>query len=289
MAITRFKYNGESWTRIDHQPYEAYIVGVDPGFTVDPTGICVLHHRRVPLADDFVVNHDKRTTEQKVQERYEVVHIERLPLGTEYPEVVAHIEAMLGRAPLCHINPDLVIDATGIGISVAQLLERAGLKPIKVTITASTTEQVRIKLRDWHVGKALLVASLDGGLHTGEVKFAPLLLEASAVKEELADFNRLVGAAGRATYAARTGAHDDLVLSACLTTWWAKERRKHQTFINGKSPAEMEQHLRRFGRSVPRHGQSAPNVSIRPITEADLHEHKVMLDKPLFAAGGKKR
>ena len=42
------------------------------------------------------------------------------------------------------------------------------------------------------------------------------------MKGELLDFRRSVSAAGRSTYQARTGAHDDLVLSTVIAVWWAR-------------------------------------------------------------------
>lgn len=272
MEVTKIKFKGEDWTRVEHSPYEKYLLGVDPGFTVDPTGIAVVHHQRIPIPDDFLPNYVARKTEQRVQERYDVVHLERMPLGVEYVEQVQHIVDLMERAPLCHVDLDLVVDKTGIGVTVAQLLERAGKYPIKVSITGSTTEQVRVAHRDWHVGKALLIASLNSALHTSELKFAPALLEASAMREELTDFNRLVGAAGRATYQARTGAHDDLVLACALCTWWAGQARKNQGLrINNKTPEEMARHLRQQGIPCASPGQSAPNVKVVRIDEAGKH------------------
>jgi hypothetical protein len=53
-------------------------------------------------------------------------------------------------------------------------------------------------------------------LHTGELKIAAALSEAGALQEELKDFQRKVSDAGRATYNARKGAHDDLVLAVAI-------------------------------------------------------------------------
>ena len=50
-------------------------------------------------------------------------------------------------------------------------------------------------------------------LHTDELKIAAALSDAEPLQEELKDFQRKVSDAGRATYNARTGAHDDLVLA----------------------------------------------------------------------------
>jgi hypothetical protein len=124
------------------------------------------------------------------------------------------------------VNPTLVVDATGCGLPVVQLLDEADLKPIKVQITAGS-EQTKINSRLYHVAKSVLISHLDAVLHMGELKFATALLEASAMAEELAGFDRHVGTAGRATYAARTGQHDDLVLSVALGVWWASQKKPH--------------------------------------------------------------
>jgi len=49
-------------------------------------------------------------------------------------------------------------------------------------------------------------------LHCGELGFAKELHEAGAMEGELQDFKRKVSVAGRYTYEARIGKHDDMVL-----------------------------------------------------------------------------
>jgi hypothetical protein len=51
-------------------------------------------------------------------------------------------------------------------------------------------------------------------LHTDELKIAAVLSDAEPLQEELKDFQRRVSDAGRATYNARVGAHDDLIAVA---------------------------------------------------------------------------
>jgi hypothetical protein len=75
--------------------------------------------------------------------------------------------------------------------------------------------------RRWHVSKTSLVSTLDARLHTGELHFAAALQEAGAMREELKDFRRHIGAAGRYSYEARVGKHDDLVLAVAIAVWWA--------------------------------------------------------------------
>jgi hypothetical protein len=99
-----------------------------------------------------------------------------------------------------------------------------------VTIVAGVDAMKQDGLR-WSVAKSLLISSVDAKLHSGELRFAAELTEAHALAEELKDFRRHLTSAGRATYQARTGKHDDLVLAVAIALWWAVERRRHQIYI----------------------------------------------------------
>jgi hypothetical protein len=103
-----------------------------------------------------------------------------------------------------------VIDETGVGRAVADLFDNAGLKPVRISITAGS-EVTAQGTRRWHVSKTSLISTLDARLHTGELRFAASLHEASALAEELKDFRRHVSVAGRYSYEARVGKNDDLV------------------------------------------------------------------------------
>jgi hypothetical protein len=89
-----------------------------------------------------------------------------------------------------------------------------------VQITAGN-EVTAVAPRRWNVSKTVLISTVDAALHTGELKFASALSDAEAMRDELKDFRRKLSDAGRASYAARTGAHDDLVLSVAIACWWA--------------------------------------------------------------------
>ena len=87
-------------------------------------------------------------------------------------------------------------------------------------VIAAGIEPVRHGHRKWSVPKTELISNLDALLHTGMLKIAAELREAPALAEELQDFRRHVSEAGRNSYGARMGAHDDLVLSLALAAWW---------------------------------------------------------------------
>ena len=224
-----FEYRNEQWTRFLAPPAdEAFIAGCDLGQSMDQTALIVMRHTRAPL-ETYTMDKKKRTTRQNIEEHFDVVHAERLPLGTPYPDVVQHVRDVLNRPPLrdcCH----LVIDESGVGRAVGDMFTEAGLRAVRVAITAGTDAVKRDGLR-WSVAKSLLISAMDAKLHAGELRFAAELGEAHALAEELRDFRRHVGAAGRATYQARTGRHDDLVLAVAIALWWAIERRRHQIHV----------------------------------------------------------
>ena len=151
-----------------------------------------------------------------------VRHLERLPLGASYPSIVQHVKDMLASYPLCGRDGDkraeLVIDQTGVGRAVGDIFDQAGLNSVRITITAG--DAVSFNGGSHHVAKTQLISTVDALLHTGTLKFASALIEAGAMKDELKDFRRKLTDAGRATYAARTGRHDDLVLAVAIGCWW---------------------------------------------------------------------
>jgi hypothetical protein len=208
-----------------------WIVGVDLGQSSDPTAIAVIEHIKGVLDPNSPIERHTGTgtKPQKPSERVDVRHLKRLPLGTGYPVVVQHVKTLLARPPLCGdpkgtIRPaDLIIDETGVGRAVGDIFEAAGLKPKRVSITAGS--EVALAGRDrWHVAKTVLISTVDAMLHTGTLRFAAALTESGAMRDELLDFRRHLGTAGRATYQARTGKHDDLVLAVSIAAWWASRR-----------------------------------------------------------------
>jgi hypothetical protein len=188
---------------------DKFVLAADLGQSHDPTAICVLQHR--------VVKHlHWRGTMTKISEHFDVRHLARLPLGLSYVEQRAEIAKLLARPPLKE-GCEFVIDNTGVGRAVGDLFDAAGMRPTKVTITAGMEQSWAGG--GWHVPKGVLISTLDARLHTAELRFAAELREAPALAEELKDFQRHVSAAGRYSYEARVGRHDDLVLAVALALW----------------------------------------------------------------------
>ncbi len=146
---------------------------------------------------------------------YQVGHLERVPLGTPYPGIVAHVGRLLGKFP----NPELIIDYTGVGRPVFDLFTYAGISPVGVLITGGAVE-TRYGAT-CGVPKLTLVSRLQALLHQGQLKIQKELSEAETLVRELQDFRVEFTATGHLTFNARAGKHDDLVLALAIAIWRA--------------------------------------------------------------------
>src|SRR5215831_19218454 len=147
---------------------------------------------------------------------FQVGHLERVPLGTPYPGIVARVGRLLGRLPA---GTELVIDLTGVGRPIFDMFIYAGISPLGVSITAGAAET-----RDGavcSVPKLTLVSRLQALLHEGRLKIQKQLPEAETLVRELQDFRVEFTAAGHLTFNARSGKHDDLVLALAIAIWRA--------------------------------------------------------------------
>lgn len=84
-------------------------------------------------------------------------HVERFDLGTPYPEVADEVARLTrsdaltsselrvngGARTVVDIPPTLVVDATGVGRPVVQMLEERGLEPYSIWITGGLRESGR--------------------------------------------------------------------------------------------------------------------------------------------------
>lgn len=220
-----FEFEGRKWHRIPAKPEHRFVVGVDLGQSQDFTAIAVLHHTRVPL-DTWNPDEATGKLRQEVEERFDVRHLQRLPLGSPYPQQVTRVQELLWRAPL-HGEAELVVDQTGVGAPVADLFEAAGLKPLRVTFTAG--HEATGRGRKFGVPKSLIVSGLDARLHCGELRFAKELLEAEALRDELQNFQRHVSQTGKLLFEHRSGKHDDLIFAIGIALWAAMRARRGVT------------------------------------------------------------
>src|SRR5512135_319855 len=91
-----FMHKGREWERIPAEPMQRYVMGVDLGQSMDHTAVSLIDHSITPL-DVWEVDEATAKIKQKVDQFFDVRHLERLPLGMPYPQQVNHVKQLLAR------------------------------------------------------------------------------------------------------------------------------------------------------------------------------------------------
>jgi hypothetical protein len=207
-----------------------FIVGVDLGQAQDPTALVVLERgtsSQIGRSQRQVYDGGIPRIEQAAVKlaRYDVIHAERMPLGTHYPQQRMRIAELMADSRL-RGRAALVIDRTGVGRSVVDEMRRDGLRPIGIGIHGGAS--VTRVASDFNVPKRDLVGVVQVLLQTERLRFARDLPLLDVLLGELADFRVSISATtGHDSYAAwRVGGHDDLVLALACGLWYAEHEQQ---------------------------------------------------------------
>lgn len=188
-----------------------FYIGVDLGQKQDYTAIAIVERE-----DPYGANPARAyITQPALPFRLLVRRVQRIALGTPYPRVVELIReitcerAFVGRCAV-------VVDGTGVGAPVVDMLREAGLRCeiTAVTITGGERETWRGSL-NVGVPKRDLIAGVQLALEKGELRIARRMKEVGTLVREL-----LAAKAG-----VDGGEHDDLVLALALACWKARRRK----------------------------------------------------------------
>jgi hypothetical protein len=194
-----------------------YFVGLDLGQSRDHTAIAVLERAELGGDWDPVMFAHLKVVELRLR------YLERVALGTPYPEVVARVRQVTRSEKLAG-RCRLIADATGVGRPVIDLLRIADLGcslwPATITSGEMETQQdgnYRVPKRDLIVGLQVLfqqeALQIAGGLEYGP-----------ALMAEMAAMQVKITPAGNEQYGAwREGDHDDLVLAVALACWGVRK------------------------------------------------------------------
>jgi hypothetical protein len=198
------------------------IVGVDLGQANDFTAITVVER----INECFEKAHDGKSPDVKVR-HFQLRHAQRLPLGTSYPDVAEFVMQMVKElsVPMRDrmLTPALVVDGTGVGKPVVDMMRRAGLKPVAIAITGGREENSGGDFNH-SVPKRNLVSSLIVAFQEGRLKLSAGIPAIKELEHELLNFKAKISATGHDTYDAwRESVHDDLVLATALAVWWGEK------------------------------------------------------------------
>jgi hypothetical protein len=183
-----------------------FFLGLDLGQAQDPTALAAV---------------ERLETLDGTNAHYHVRYLERAPLGMPYTTIVSRISSLMERDPLCGCT-QLVVDATGVGAPVVDLLIQARLSPVAVTITAG--ESVSRDGTAYRVPKRDLVGVLQVLLQSGRLKIADAIPGARLLVQEMLAFRVKITTSAHDAYGDwREGAHDDLVLAVALACWYGDQ------------------------------------------------------------------
>lgn len=191
----------------------SFIVGVDLASHSDYTALVVLE-----------------STMRDGPPLHAVRHLERWQAS--YPETVRRVRNRLAavRAPDLDPTASVVVDATGVGRPVLDMLTEAGLDPIGVLIHGGDAV-VKASDGTWRVPKRTLVAHLQVVLQSSRLQIARALDLADVLIAELRGFRVEISLRGHDRYGNDVGEamwreapHDDLVLATALAVWRGETR-----------------------------------------------------------------
>jgi hypothetical protein len=208
-----------------------YLAGLDLGQASDFTALAVLERTRPaesfePRGETFQVRQTwsgietvpVRPAAPKRDRTYALRHLERFPLGTSYPDICARIVELFAEPPLT--GGTLVVDQTGVGRAVVDMICRARPRAKIRAITITAGHDVVPDGAGWHVPKKELVGVLQVLLQSHRLQVARALPMAAVLVKELETFRVKITASANETFEAwRERDHDDLVLAAALAAW----------------------------------------------------------------------
>ena len=174
-----------------------FSIGVDLGQRRDFSAVAVVE--RIEMAGHGFDHLHWMTTQEGMPDEWVVRHLERMALGTPYTAVTARV-VELAQHPKVREDCRLVVDATGVGMPVVDMLRAAkpgcGMTP--VVITGGQGE--RFDGGVWHVPKLDLLARLQGLLEQNRLRIARRMRESGTLVRELTEMRSMRRVSGRGRF-----------------------------------------------------------------------------------------
>jgi hypothetical protein len=192
-----------------------FYLGVDLGQRQDHTALAAVERviQRGPEVDPA-------TFQPLTQVFYRVRGLRRLRLGLPYPEIVSEVAAV-ARTVAAQGTTTLVVDATGVGAPVVELLRSeldSTIPLVPVVFTAGDT--ARHENGIYRVPKKDLVHGLIVLFENQRLRLLDDHPEAPALVNELANMRVKITGESHASYEAwRQNQHDDMVFALALACW----------------------------------------------------------------------
>lgn len=203
-------------------------VGVDLGQSQDPTSIAVLEKITPTIPANAYPPHVEalRFALRSTRPKYRLRLLEQAPLGESYILQAQRLKRILARAQIAERDPLVWVDYTGVGRAVFDIFKQErvpNLRPVTITFNGQEGPNGH---GGHSVPKINLVSRLQALMHTGCLHMPDTLPLAKTFRRELLDFRVSYSAVGNATFGAREGAHDDLILAVALAVYGLDDGRR---------------------------------------------------------------
>jgi hypothetical protein len=127
----------------------------------------------------------------------------------------------------------LLVDATGVGLPVVEMMREERLDPIPIIITGGNA--ITESDGGYHLPKRQMISTLQGLFESGRLKISKGINHLEELLEEISNFRVKITKAGNDTYEAwRETDHDDMVISIAMAAWYAR-REAPQNVLVGKT------------------------------------------------------
>ncbi len=195
-----------------------YIIGIDLGRENDPTAMVIGRQILTPAQDLKVQGTSIMYTDTALSRSLSIVYAEQIPLRTTYPDIARRI-VEIAKGPTLADRCDIIMDATGVGSPVVDLVREGGVVAQGVVITGGDKETLRDDRSS--VPKLKIVDSIVALLHSQRITFARGLPLSQEIQKQLSEFQLKRQASGKVKYEnSLDTVHDDLVIALGLVCWW---------------------------------------------------------------------
>lgn len=208
-------------------PVSHFFVGLDLGQSADYSAITVLE-RTVVVKEGM-----------KPVTKFACRHLQRWQLGTPYTTIADDVLEMITREPGFLRGCKLVVDRTGVGAAVVEMIHAKRLPCSIVPVLITGGHTVSCERGVWHVPKKELASVLQVLMQQRRLQIAKDLPEAATLVKELKAFKVKITTAGNEQFSAwRESDHDDLVLAVALSAWFGeRDRATSRPMVLSRGPS----------------------------------------------------
>lgn len=165
------------------------------------------------------------------REHFNLRRIWRWPLHTEYGTVAEDVHA-IWRQTAVHHRTLVMVDATGIGLAVVDLVAPMGVPVMPVHFTS--TDKVLVRNNETVIGMSVGVEAMVGRLISlygaGRVHLSPKNEYRAELERQMRAYGIEIDDDGKTSWGARGQEHDDFVVSVGLATLPSAETREWRTY-----------------------------------------------------------